>query len=581
MAGVKKWLTEDDFGEFRNALEAMILAKSFDELNDSFQAVIPFGTGGRRGRTGVGPNRINFRTISESAQGLANYLAIVKPDKTERSAVIAYDTRHFSKEFAARTAEVFAGNGLSVYLFEEFRATPELSFAVRYLNADLGVVISASHNPPSDNGFKAYWDDGGQIVPPHDKNIIEEVAKIKKIEHLSFDAAERDGLLTWIGADIDEKYFAAVCAESVSSAKPNINIVYTSLHGTGTTCVTPVLKRQGYRVQEVTEQAQPDGDFPGVPNNAPNPEYPEALASAIDLARASGGDVVLATDPDADRLGVAVPKSADGQEWVTLKGNQIGALLTYYILTSLRDAGKLPDDGLVVKTAVTTDLISDICEDLGVAVKDDLLVGFKYIAEVIRGCPDRFIFGAEESHGYLKGTYARDKDAAVAAMLMADLTAAAKEAGQTPFQLLDELYCRYGYYCDSTESLVLEGEKGKAQIGQIMNHFRTDPPTELCGFKVSRVRDYLSNEDYDLESGAKSSFQGPSGDILMFMLSQDGRTRVVVRPSGTEPKIKFYISVLNPVVGELSKVRQDTDRRAAKIAADIQNIARKIVSSEN
>lgn len=565
---LKKWLTEPEFALYRDELGRMVERGEYTELQDGFYTLIPFGTGGRRGPLGLGPNRINSRTIGESAQGLANYVKNLKGPNVPLLAVIAYDTRHRSQEFAFTTADVLAANGFIVFLFDGFRSTPELSFAVRYLGADVGVVISASHNSPSDNGFKVYWSDGGQVLFPHDKRIIEKVNQVKEIKQSKEGGPPGRGSIRRLGREIDPKYWEAVCNESIFSERRELNIVYTPLHGTGTTSVVPVLEQMGYRnLHLVAEQAQPDGGFPHVKNHIPNPEEPAAFEQAIAMARDLHADLVLATDPDADRLGVAVPASFEGDHWVTLTGNQIGSLLCYFILQGLKTAQRLPQDGLVFKTLVTTDLIADIAADFGVGVIGDLLVGFKYIAEVIEGLDrsERFLFGAEESHGFLKGTYIRDKDGAVAALLIAELTEHLKREGRTPYQFLDDLYRKHGYYQESLVSFVLKGFEGKRQIDHIMKQMRTTPPSYMGGLKVFEVRDYLTGKVIEPTSQKRLRIiEKPHGDLLVFTLSPDGRTRLAVRPSGTEPKIKYYLSVYS----EVPQGAGDEDLRRIKGAAE-------------
>lgn len=579
---LRKWLVNEEFHEFLESLHAIIENGEFNRLNDCFYTIIPFGTGGRRGPVGVGPNRINFRTIGESAQGLANYLFQIKGANTALKAVIAYDTRHYSKEFATRTAEVLTGNSIVVYLFENFRSTPELSFAVRELQADIGIVISASHNPPTDNGFKVYWSDGGQIVPPHDENIIDEVNKVEKIKRVELEEAQKRGLLNYIGAEMDEKYLTAVTAEALTSLYPSeaegesIRIVFTPLHGTGFTNVLPALKRMGYRdVHVVTEQETPDGDFPHVENHIPNPEEPAALQLAIDKAMDFYADLVLATDPDADRLGVAVPTSPKKDEWIALNGNQIASVLTYHVLDQLQKKGELHKEDIIVKTLVTSELVTEICKSFGVSIKSDLPVGFKFIAEVIdrlerTDSKASFILGVEESHGFLKGTYTRDKDAAVASVLMAELTLLLKKEGKTPFQLLQELYKKYGYYKEILNPIILEGVVGRAEILRIMKGLRNNPPEILGGKKVLKVQDCMIEEVLD------HAFKTPeSANLLVFKMSEDGKTRFCVRPSGTEPKIKYYVSAYSDVYAEASetdliRVKDLVDTIAMSITEDLE-----------
>jgi phosphomannomutase len=580
---LKNWLARDDAREYWDELRDMVNDEKYPLLNDSFDHIIPFGTGGRRGPLGIGTNRINLITISESVQGVANYLKRKMPDNPSLKAVVAYDTRHFSKEFANRAAEVLVGNGFLVFLFEEFRSTPELSFAVRFLKADIGFVISASHNPPTDNGIKVYWHNGGQIIHPHDEKIIEEVQLLvgqekPEIKSLNLIEAQKRGKIEFIGKEIDKQYINAVCQERLISSKgADIQIVYTPLHGAGTTNVLAVLNNLGYAVHLVDEQAAPNGSFPAVPNNIPNPEDPAALALAIERARSLNADLALATDPDADRLGVAVPTTPQKTQWEPLTGNQIASLLTYFVLDQLKKKNELRKDSLVVRTIVTTNMVDCICRDFGVEVKSDLPVGFKFIAEVINrlekeGAGNRFILGAEESYGFLKGAYTRDKDAAVAAVLMAELTAIMKMEGKTPYQLLQELYIKYGYHSDIVDSLVLEGTEGMREMEAFMEEFRYNisEGQRIGSELILRKRDCLEQAVLD-----PSLHSRDANNLLIFELSDDGKTRISVRPSGTEPKLKYYISIYSGILstiqeGDLSPIKQLVDHIAIGIIADLE-----------
>ncbi|UCH93119.1 MAG: GAF domain-containing protein [Candidatus Aminicenantes bacterium] len=577
---LKKWLTDEIYQDFHEDIYKLLKNEKFYVLNDSFSSIIPFGTGGRRGPIGVGPNRINYRTIGESAQGVANYLVKVKEGNTyPPKAVIAYDTRHYSKEFAEITAEVFAGNHFKVYLFEDVRSTPELSFAVRELQADVGVVISASHNPSTDNGFKVYFSDGGQIVSPDAERIIDEVIKVNKIKQLALLEAKEKNLLTYIGKDIDQKYISAVCQETFERGEDkDIRIVYSPLHGTGTTNVLPVLASLGYQdIILVEEQKEPNGDFPNVKNNIPNPEDPVSMEESKKVAKDSLADLVLVTDPDADRLGVMVPKSFDKQEWETLTGNQISCILTYYVLDQLKKRNKLHKNSFVVKTIVTTQMINSICRSFGVRIKDNIPVGFKFISKIVNmEEKDNFILGVEESHGFVKGTYTRDKDAAIAAALMVELTSILKKQGKTPYQFLLDLYRKYGYYKELINPIVLEGVDGRSEILRIMEDLRNKKtrPERVGGIKVqeNRVKDCLEDKILDPELNITEE----SKNILIFDLSKDGKTRFCVRPSGTEPKIKYYISAYSEVGSEISdtdfaNIKKLVDVVAYSIMEDVEN----------
>jgi len=498
---IEEWLLSPRYAAHREELVALVAAGEWEELEDAFTGLIPFGTGGRRGPTGPGPNRMNLRTIGESAQGLARYLLEQDAEAAARGVVVAHDTRLTSERFAEQTARVLAGNGLKVYLFTSPRATPELSFAVRHLGAAAGVVISASHNPPRDNGFKAYWEDGGQVVPPHDRGIIEAVQQVGELRQLPLSEAKEQGLLVPVGAEIDRAYQAAVLAQSLTSDR-RLHIVYTPLHGTGITSVYPILNEAGFsRVDLVESQSRPDGSFPNVADHFPNPELPAALDELIAEVARSGAALGLATDPDADRVAVVV-RAADG-EVVRLNGNQVAALLCEHVLSRLRADGALPACGVVAETLVTTPLVRRIAEAHGARCVDNLLVGFKYIGQVIRELEDErcFLFGCEESLGYLAGTYARDKDGAVGALLISELAAALQGEGRTLLDLLDELYLRHGFHHETQRSLYVHGQEGLARIREIMRTYRESPPERLGERRIVRIIDRQDGRILDAASG--------------------------------------------------------------------------------
>lgn len=562
------WLAREDCALYRDEILAMIEAEAFDDIEAAFGSIIPFGTGGRRGRRGAGPNRINFVTISESAQGVCNYLAGLGDES--RCVIIAFDTRHYSDAFAQCAAEVFAANGVQVYIFDGPRATPELSFAVRQLKADVGIVISASHNPPSDNGIKIYWSHGGQVVPPHDEGIIAEVMKGPAIKRLAFDDAAQQGLVEVVGSELDEGYWSAVCAQSVLSDPGDTHIVFTAMHGTGATSVVPILERMGYRVDSVAEQNEPNGDFPNVVNHLPNPEYPETLELAISQAKKQGADLVMGTDPDADRIGAAVPVSAGSDEWVTMTGNQISALITEYVLATMAEQGQNLAQRVVAKSVVTTNLIKDICAAYGAQLLGELPVGFKYIAQVVEADPEAFLVATEESHGVLKGAHARDKDAGTGALMLAELVAALKKAGRTAAEQLDELYARHGYYCDALESVVFPGGDVRTQNAKMMASLRAELPAELGGVTVRGLKDYLLAENAQAVDGVPIELM--QTDAVRFILSDDGRTHLTIRPSGTEPKVKVYAAVYAAAGDDLAAAKAQADASAARMIDDARRI---------
>ena len=540
-ANVRRWLTEAGYAAYVPKILALIGAASFDELDKLFWEVIPFGTGGRRGQMAeLGSATMNDRTVAESANGIAVYLAKVRGKAGGRAAV-ACDTRNRSREFSRLTACVFAARGLHVCLFESYRSTPELSFAIRHLKCDVGVMISASHNPPSDNGVKAYWSSGGQVLPPHDEGIIECVYESNEIPVADFGQAVSDGLIELVGADVDEAYARAVARLSLSAAR-EVKVLYTPLHGVGETSVARVLEEAGFEGVEIFgPQREPDGRFPNVPDHLPNPERPAVFGPPIEHARQSGADLVVASDPDADRLGAAV-RDASGR-FAHLTGNQIGALLADYIIRRRKAAGTVGPQHFVVETLVTTPLIAEIARAGKLRAIDNLLVGFKYIARTIdREGPERFVFGAEESLGYLAGTYARDKDAAIAALYLCECAAELKRQNKTLLDRLDELYNTHGYFLEGQRSETCQGPKGKALIERLMEAFTNDPPRSLGGVELVRVRDYRKHEVRSLPDNERvADLPDPKGDMLFFESApSDCVISYAARPSGTEPKIKFY-----------------------------------------
>lgn len=510
-------------------------------LNEAFYKTLEFGTGGLRGIMGVGTNRMNPYTVGTATQGLANYLKKVFPDVPGISVAIAYDSRNNNRLFANTAADVLSANGIRVYVFDDIRPTPELSFAVRHLGCKAGIVITASHNPPEYNGYKVYWEDGGQLVPPHDKNVIAEVNKIRSIDEVRFERNEQ--LISSIGEEIDKEYMQRITQLSLSPeairAHRDLKIVYTPIHGTGVKLVPETLRLMGFEnVIHVPEQDVPDGNFPTV--KSPNPEESSALAMAIEKAKQTQADMVMATDPDADRIGLAI-RLEDG-EYELLNGNQTASLLIYYLLTKWKENELIEGKEFIVKTIVTTELLSEIAATFGVKVYDTL-TGFKYIAERIRLLEgkEKFIGGGEESYGYLVGDFVRDKDAVISAVMIAEMTAWAKQQGKSLKNLLQEIYLKHHFYKERLVSLVRKGIEGAAEIQQLMKSFREHPPQEINGQALVMIKDFLSGEGKDLANGEVFKLDLPSSNVLQFFLA-DG-SKISIRPSGTEPKIKFYFSV--------------------------------------
>ena len=538
---LKAWLTEDRYSEYRDQIVDHVQQKKWQALDDAFWTIIPFGTGGRRGRMyPFGSNAINDRTIGESAQGLADYVVNYAAGKQQLSCAIAYDTRHKSRHFAELCAGVMVAAGFKVYFLDDYRATPQLSFAVRYKNCDCGIMVTASHNPPSDNAVKVYWSSGAQVLPPHDKAIIDRVMSCQEIKVTPFDKALADGNVEIVTAEIDEE-FLKVSSACAFPGPREAKILYTPLHGVGAEAVIPLLQKDGFTDVEVFAlHEEKSGDFPNVPGNVSNPENHAVFEAPIEYASQNGFDVILATDPDCDRLGAAAPLTIGSDQWGILTGNQIGAIMGDYILGKAKAAGSLSPDNFVVTTLVTTGLLKRICDGYGVQCVDDLLVGFKHIASAIdANGADKFMYGTEESHGYLVGQYARDTDGAVACMLMSELVAELKSQGRTIHEYLADLHSQHGCHAEETVSIYMEGSEGMAAMKRLMASFRKTPPKSLAGIDVRKMRDY-SNATTTNADGSTSELAGPTGDLIIMDLVEDGNY-VAARPSGTEPKIKLYM----------------------------------------
>jgi len=527
--------TSDLFDAETRAEAQALLEQGGDTLIEPFYKDLDFGTGGMRGIMGVGTNRINPYTLGLATQGLAVY-AQQSMGRKDLKAAIAYDSRNNSQSFARKVAEVLSANGVHTYLFEELRPTPELSFAVRELSCDFGIVLTASHNPKEYNGYKVYWNDGGQLVPPHDKGVIEQV-RATRFEDIRWDANE--ALIETVGTAIDDKYTDMVAGLSLSNAgKTELDIVFTALHGTSIVSVPPALAKAGFtNVQLVEAQSAPDGNFPTVAS--PNPEESAALAMAVAQAEASGADLVIGCDPDTDRVGIAVNDGTGKMQ--LLNGNDTAALLVHYILNAYKENGTLPANGFTAATVVTTDLIADISAVYGVPCYR-CLTGFKWIADIIKNKPEeQFLVGGEESYGYLIGDAVRDKDAVASAVMIAEMAANAKAQGRTVLQQLEAIHREFGQYQERLISITKKGRSGAQEIADMMTALRNDPPKTLAGSPVVIAIDHNNSTQTDLRTGATSSTALPASNVLQFIT--EAGDKVSARPSGTEPKIKFYFSV--------------------------------------
>lgn len=566
---VDKWLNGNYDAATKAEIQNLVDTQAYTELTDSFYKDLEFGTGGLRGIMGAGSNRINKYTIGAATQGLANYLLQKYPNQ-EIKVAIAHDSRNNSDVLGKITADVFSANGIKVYFFKALRPTPELSFAVRELGCKSGVMLTASHNPKEYNGYKAYGADGGQFVAPDDKLVMQEVAKILSVDDIKFDAKPEN--ISYIGEEMDEDYLQKITSLSVSpnaiKRQKDLKIVYSPIHGTGITLVPQALERFGFEnVILVDEQTTPDGNFPTV--IYPNPEEKEALTLALKKAKEVDADLVLATDPDADRVGIAV-KNLKG-EFELLNGNQTGCLLVNYMLEAWEKAGKFTGKEYVIKTIVTSYLIDKIAESKNVTCYNTL-TGFKFIGQIMTQLQGKetFIVGGEESYGYLVGEFVRDKDAVVSSAFIAEMTAFYKDKGSSLYEALVDMYVKFGFYKEKLVSITKKGKSGAEEIVAMMERFRNNPPKSLGGSKVVALKDYGLRQETNLHDNSTTELELPKSDVLQF-ITEDGSI-ISARPSGTEPKIKFYCSVNKPLASkaEFDKVNEELEQKVDKIMQDLE-----------
>ncbi|VBB46733.1 Phosphoglucomutase [uncultured Paludibacter sp.] len=559
-AKAQVWLDGNYDAETKAEVKKMMEAEDKTELIEAFYKDLEFGTGGLRGIMGVGTNRMNIYTVGAATQGLSNYLKAQFPDIPQISVAIGHDCRNNSRKFAEISANIFSANGIKVYLFEDLRPTPETSFAIRHFGCQSGIILTASHNPKEYNGYKAYWNDGAQLVAPHDVNVIAEVEKIKDVNDIKFEG--NPALIEIIGEDVDKLYIEKIKTLSLSpdsiTRNKDLKIVYTPIHGTGVKLIPRTLREYGFtNVIDVPEQNVISGNFPTVVS--PNPEEPAALDMAIQKAKETDADMVMASDPDADRIGIAVKN--DKGEWILVNGNQTCLIFTYYLIKRWKELGKLQGNEYVVKTIVTTEVIKDVANKENVEIFD-CYTGFKWIASVIRENEGKkvYIGGGEESYGYLPEDFVRDKDAVSSCVLIAEITAWAKDNGKSLYQLLQDIYIEYGYGKEKGISVVRKGKSGADEIQQMMTNFRTNPPKEIAGSQVKTIKDYKTLKMTDVHSGNVTDLEMPATSNVLQFFTEDG-TKISVRPSGTEPKIKFYIEVRGQI-----KTREDYN--LAEAAAD-------------
>lgn len=554
------WLNGNYDEATKADVQRMLDAQDSNELIDAFYKDLEFGTGGLRGIMGTGTNRMNLYTVGAATQGLCNYLKKEFGDVPQIKVVIGHDCRNNSRKFAESSADIFSANGIKVYLFESLRPTPEISFAIRHLECQSGIIITASHNPKEYNGYKAYWNDGAQMIAPHDVNVIKEVENIKRVDDIRFQGNK--SLIEIIGENIDTPYLNNIKTLSLSpesiARHNNMKIVYTPIHGTGGMLIPRSLANFGFtNIIHVPEQDVISGDFPTV--ISPNPEEPAALNLAIKKAIETDAELVMASDPDADRLGIAVKN--DKGEWILVNGNQTALIFTYYLISRWKELGKITGKEFVVKTIVTTEVIKELSEKNGVECFD-CFTGFKWIAAVIRELEGKrqYIGGGEESYGYLAEDFVRDKDAVSACSLMAEIAAWAKDNGKSLFEMIQDIYLEYGFSKEKGISIVRKGKSGADEIKQMMNEFRSNPPKEIAGSKVVIIKDYMTLKQTNTENGSKTNLDMPAtSDVLQYFTADS--TKISVRPSGTEPKIKFYIEVRGTLA---SRAEYDTVNAAAE-----------------
>jgi phosphoglucomutase/phosphomannomutase len=574
---LKKWLAEEEFASYKDEIESLIKAGSWEELEDAFYSHVRIGTGGIRGKIGVGPNRINLRTIGEAAQGLSQFIEDFGEEAKQKGVVVGHEVRKNSVEFARLTGSVLAANGIKTFLFDGIRSTPEISFAIRHLQTIAGVELTASHNPKTDNGFKFFWTYGGQVVPPLDQKFMELVLNVKEIKKLDFEEAKKSGMVKIIGKEVDEAYFQSIMALSLVKTR-TAKIAFSPINSCATTNALPILRQEGFDVTVVPEQENPDENFPGAFGDFINPEYEEVIAPTTKLAEKIEADLAICADPDGCRIGATVKASNLSNKLVFLTPNELGSAMLYFILSTLKEEGKLQRENLFVKTHNTTNLASDIAESFGIKVEGELLVGFKWIGQVVENLKNKedFIFAFEDTCGYVRGDYIRDKDAAVAALLLAEMASWLKDRKMTIVDYLKEIYQKYSYYRNITDQIDVEGKSGFEDVFNCMRAFREKPPKEIAGFKVLKTADRL---DPEFRKADKYK-PGMTGDQVTFFLSEDGKTKVMARPSGTQPQLKYAIQHQAKVDGDFEKTKKEVDSVAFSLEKAMYDYQDKVLGKK-
>jgi len=559
---LKAWLTEPEFSDYQSEIKSLIEDNDWKEIEDSFYTHIRIGTGGIRGKIGPGPNRINFRTIGEADQALAQFIEDFGDEAKKKGVVVSHEVRKNSRGFAELTCGVLAANGIKTFLFDGIRATPEVSFAVRHLGATAGVHLTASHNPRTDNGFKFFWKDGGQVVPPLDEKFMKLVLEVKEIKKVDFGEAKKQGFVKIIGKEMDEPYFQKIRDLSLTKSR-SAKIAFSPLNSSGSTNALPILQQEDFDVTVLEEQAQPDETFPGAFRNYINPEFAEVLAPTTKLGEKIGADIAICTDPDSCRIGAAFKTKLSSNKLTYLTANEIASAMLYFILSLLQKDGKITKDLLYVKTYGSTSLATDIANHFGISYVDDTLVGYKWLAQIVENMKDtsNFVFSFEDTCGYCRGDFIRDKDGAIGALTAAEMTSYLKDKGKTVTDYLNEIYLKFGYYRDVLYQVEVQGKEGFGDIEKLYNSFRADPPKEIAGMKVLKIRDQLDERLRKPEN----YIAGVTGDEITFILSEDEKIRLLTRPSGTQPQFKYYLQTYGKVNGDLEKVKGEIDTLAEEV----------------
>ena len=559
---LQKWLTEEEFVQYRDEINQTIEKRAWKDLEDAFYTHIRIGTGGIRGKIGPGPNRINLRTIGEAAQGLSNFIDDFGADAKHKGVIVSHEVRKHSREFAELTCAILGANGIKTFLFDGIRSTPEVSFAVRHLDTIAGVQLTASHNPRTDNGFKFFWQGGGQVVPPLDQKFMQLVLDVKEIKKMNFSDAVDQGLVTTIGKEVDEAYFQKLRELSLVSTR-SAKIAFSPLNSSGITNVYPILKDQGYDVTLLAEQAEPDETFPGAFRDYINPEFKEVLEPTTKFGEEIGADMAICSDPDGCRFGAAFKTDINSNKLTYFTANEIATALFHFILTLLKEQGKITHDLVYLKTFASTTLATDIAKKFGISYVDDFFVGYKWMGEYVGNMENskNFVFSFEDTCGYCRGDFIRDKGGDIGAITSAELVSFLKDQGRTIADYLNDIYNEYGYYRNVLYQVESEGKQGFEDIVKMYKAFRADPPKEFAGLPVLKIIDSLPEEARKPENYKA----GVSGDEITFILSEDERIRLLTRPSGTQPQFKYYLQTYAPVNGNLEEAKREADALAQRI----------------